>query len=243
MTAALPTLVSCAFAVLVAAAALADPLLLTTAVALCVLALAAGWGELLDLPDPRGSGATVLAAGWLALLLAHLRSAQDSPLAALTGLMALCVLAAFGHELLRKDGRHDLVGSVTGTLSGEVVAVFGAGWALLPGYQHGSDVVICMVAAVAGAAALCAAPLPSPALEGGAVLAGTVCCVLVALVVLPGTVASLALCGAGVAAAATGVDRLLRPQIRSAAASFTVASAPVTLAGTAGYVAFRVLVV
>ncbi|MDQ1292180.1 MAG: hypothetical protein QG608_57 [Actinomycetota bacterium] len=242
MTAALPTLMSCAFGVLVAAAALADPLLLTAAVALCILTMAMGWGELLGLPDPAGSGATVLAAGWIALLLAYLRSAQDSPLGALAGLMALCVLAAFGHELLRKDGRKNLVGSVTGTLSGEAIAVFGAGWVLLSDLPVGSDVVACTAAAAVGALAVCSTPLPSPALEGAAVLTGTVLCVLVSLFLLPGATASLALCGAGVAAAATGVDRLLRPAVRSSATQLSMAAAPVILAGTAGYVAFRVLV-
>jgi len=107
------------------------PLLLAAAVAMAVLLLARGWARVLDLPAPRGTAAVVVVTGWAAAALAVRAAGMTRPLAPFAALLALGVLLAFGHELVRRE-RHDLVESVTGTLSGQALALLGGGWVLLP---------------------------------------------------------------------------------------------------------------
>ena len=76
-------------------------------------------------------------------------------------LLALGVLLAFAHELLRRDGRPRLVESVTGTFTGQAVVVLGAGWVFLPMTADGVGAV-----AVAGGAAIVARYLPSTRAAG-----------------------------------------------------------------------------
>ena len=124
---ALRTLLSLATAALVAVAAYAGDPFLLAAVGLLVVGTAAGWATLLDLPHPRGTGVVVALAGLAAAGAAVADRTRDAPLAAFGIVLALAVLVAFVHELLRRDGRADLVESLTGTFSGEVVVVLGSG--------------------------------------------------------------------------------------------------------------------
>lgn len=241
MTAVVGALVSLAAAVLVAVASFADPLLLAAAVGFVVVVVALGWSALLRLPHPRGSALAVALTG-LAGAVAAWQLANQRPLAALASVIALSVPLAFAHELFRRDGRARLLESVTGTLSGQVVAVLAAGWLLLPGTRLGADGVLVAAVAVGVARLLTAAPLPSPA-------AGWVCfgvaagASVVVAVVRTSDPLPASVMGAGVAAVVAAIDRLLvhQPTSRTATGLLAAAATPVSVAGTVAYAAVRLL--
>lgn len=243
MTAVLAALTSIALAALIAVAGYAGPALLAAAAAVAVLAVALGWGTLLDLPAPRGSGIVVALTGWAGIGTAAIASSQAGPLAAFSSLLAFSVLVSFVHELARRDGRVDLVESVTGTVSGQVVAVLSAGWTLVP--MTVLDVQGIVVGAVALAAARLATAVPLPARFVGWVsfAAGAAVGSAVAWFLVPGRVGAAAACAAAVAAVAAALDRLLsaQPSARSGLAMVAAAAAPVTAVGTVTYAMARLL--
>ncbi len=242
MTAVLGALGSAALAALVAVAAYSGPMVVGAAVAVAVLALAAGWADLLDLPDARGTGAVLGLTGLLAAAAGVYSVDRPRPLTAFAALLAFSVLAAFAHELLRRGGRADLVESVTGTLSGQVVAVLGAGWVLVPTTRLGVQGVL--VAAAAVVAARAATALPWPRVAGWLALpAGAGAASLAAALYTPGFVAAGAVTGLAVAAVVAGLDRLLAVQpAPSVAGLAAAAAAPVTAVGTVAYAVARLLV-
>ena len=94
-----------------------------------VLAVVIGWAPLLNLPSPRGtSGVLAFAAamlgvsGWLARPVTSGIGNLDTVL----GAFALTILAAFVHQLARRDGRPRLVESLTSEVSGVLLI---AAWA------------------------------------------------------------------------------------------------------------------
>ena len=238
-----PAVATVALTAVLAGCGYAGTAFLAAAILLAVAGLAAGWGRLLALPHPRGSGAVVALSGVVAVVTAVVSAGRDHPLAPFAVILALSVLAAFGHELLRKDGRPRLVDSVTGTFAGEVLAVLGAGWLLLPGSRTGVNGVA--VAAAAVVAARLATALPWPlritgwiALLGSAAFGGIAAVLLPEFDLWPG-----ALIGACVGVVVAAVDRTLmyQPAARSWPAVAAVAVAPVLAAGTAAYTVARVV--
>ena len=228
-------------AVLVAVAAQAGPVALAAAVAVAVLLVAAGWAPLLRLPDPRGTALVVAASGLAGAAAAVLVQGAERPLAVFAALVAASVLLAFLHELVRGGGRAELVESVTGTLSGQVVAVLGAGWPLVPTTALGLPGVV--VAAAALAAAKLAGALPGPERFPGwaALLLGTAAGAGAAQLVVPSRLVAATAVAAGVAAVAAGLDRLLttQPAASSVAGALAAAAAPVTAVGTVAYAVAR----
>lgn len=92
--------------------------------ALCVGAVVVGWVRLLDLPSPRGSTAVLgvsavglVATGWLAAL--PERGVAD--LRWVLAALGLSILAAFVHQLARRDGRPRLVESLTANVAGILI--------------------------------------------------------------------------------------------------------------------------
>jgi hypothetical protein len=231
-------------AALIALAAYANGTVLAAAVALPVLALATGWAQLIDLPSPRGSALLVGGTGLAALGTAVAVQDTVSPLAAFAGVIAGAVLAAFGHELLRRDGRVDVVESVTGSLSGQVIAVLGAGWVLLPTTNAGVEGVLVAAAGVAGARI--AAELPWRVLVTAwvgfafGIVGSTVAAIVVGGIPL-GTAATI---GVTVAGAVAALDRLLGSDLdaQRSPGLLAAAAAPVCVAGTVAYAAVRLLV-
>lgn len=233
-----------ALAALVAVAGYAaTPLLLAGAVGLAVLLLALGWGRLLELPAPRGSAVVIALTGWAAAVLALRATGMIRPLAPFAALLALSVLLAFGHELVRRGGRAQLVESVTGTLSGQSLALLGGGWVLLPTTRLALTALATAALAAVGARFAGLIPVP-PVFSGWAALAGgTLAGVVAAVVLEPGRFLALLLVAAVVAAVVAGLDQLVLPlaRERGVPAALAAGAVPVLAVGTAAYAVARLL--
>ena len=125
----LTILATVAFAALVALTGYASPEFVSVAVALAGFVLAWGWPLLLSLPSPRGTMA-VLGLGTVLMTAAVLLTQDDPYLRWMPAALAVAVIAAFLHQLLRRDGRPRLTESVAATTSG--LAVISSGIALAP---------------------------------------------------------------------------------------------------------------
>jgi hypothetical protein len=217
-------------------------LLIAAAVGLAVLFLAVGWGALIDLPSPRGSATTVVLTGWLASGLAIRAVGMTRPLAPFAALLALGVLLAFGHELARRN-RDDLVESVTGTLSGQALALLGGGWVLLPTTPLALTALNATVAAAVLARLVGLVPLPPLYLPWVALVAGTAAGGVTGGILDVGRIGSVLLLSAVVSAVVAGLDRLLLPQLsgRGVAAALSVGAAPLLAVGTAAYAVARLV--
>ncbi len=243
MNAALSALVAVAATVLLAVAASAGPTLLTGAAAVCVLAVALGWGGLLRVPERRGTTAVVALTGLAGVAAAELGRTRERPLAAFASLIALGVLVAFAHELLRRDGRPRLVESLTGTFAGQVVAVLGAGWQLIPATALGVAGVT--VAAVSAAATKGATAVAMPARLTGWVSfgVGSVAAVAAAYTLERSHLAAGVAVGVSVAVVVSALDRVLASQapLPSVMALVSASVAPVTAAGTVAFAVAKLL--
>ncbi|MDU0313347.1 hypothetical protein RKE38_06570 [Phycicoccus sp. M110.8] len=235
-----------AFAALVALTGYASPRFVALAVALGGFVLAWGWPVLLGLPSPRGT-TTVLSVG-VALTTAAVLLTRDEPyLEWMPAAMALAVLAAFAHQLLRRDGRPRLTESIASTVAGLAIVASGAAFAPIPQYLYGEHG---LAAAMAGlAVGVLADPLISvPRLRQWALFismfAGGLAALVVALVAGEPTAGSGALLGLLAAAISHAARRVLAPlpaaplpraQLASALAAsllvgviaFTVVTSPV----------------
>ncbi len=237
--------VSVALTALVAVTGQVGSQMLATAVALAVVCLALGWAELLGLEQARISTAAVIgASGLAATVLALVVQSSMQPLAAFAVLLAGCVLLAFAHQLLRRDGRARLVESLTATVSGQVIAVLGAGWVLLQDTGMGRDGLVVAAAAVAVASAAVVVPVPR-GLRGWVAFAGGLVAAVVAILVLggdsAGSLPARLLVGLAVSAVASGTALLLASQ-RSASRPLgllAAGAAPVCAVGTVAYAVAR----
>ena len=118
-----------AFAALVALTGYASPEFVAVAVALAGFVIAWGWPTLLGLPSPRGT-TTVLAIGTVLMTVTVLLTRHDPFLQWMPAALAVGVIVAFVHQLMRRDGRPRLTESVAGVTSG--LAIISAGTALAP---------------------------------------------------------------------------------------------------------------
>ncbi|GAB3442332.1 hypothetical protein GCM10027517_19260 [Phycicoccus ginsengisoli] len=231
-----------AFAVLVALTGYASPRFVAVAVALAGFVLAWGWPVLLGLPSPRGT-TTVLSVG-TALATGAVFLTRDEPyLEWLPAAMAVAVIVAFGHQLLRRDGRPRLTESVASVVAGLAVVSSGAALAAIPQFlngQHG------LAAAMAGlAVGALADPLISvPRLRQWALFiamfSGGVAALVVALVAGEPTVGSAALLGLLAAAISHATRRVLAPLPASPQPRAQLASA-MAASMLVGVVAFTVV--
>ena len=247
-----------ALAALVALDAWTPSAVLAAAVLLAGLLLAAGWPALLALPTPRGTtgvvaGTAVASAVAVALATAVVPAAGLLSWAAPA--LAVALLVAFGHQLLRRDGRPRLVESVTAVVTGQALVIGAAAWVAVPHTAAGPALVVGGALAVAVSALLGATswPLrvvgPASALLGAAAgWVGT----LLGLAAGPGAAgiddpAALAGLLVGLLAGVlTAVWRTLvapLPALHSRRAALAVAAAPVALSGPCTYVLARVLLV
>jgi hypothetical protein len=237
----LGALVSAALAGLVALSAYSGVSVLGAAVALVVLATALGWAPLFELPGRVGSGVVVAVAGWAGVALALAVQYRVRPLAAFAELLAVAVLIAFVHEILRRAPREALVESLTGTFAGEVVVVLAGAWVLVP--RTGVGVAGVLVGAVAVGGARLATALPWPGAVTGwiGLVAGTVGAAIAAMIVSPVHVGPGAVIGVAVAAVVAGLDRLLAlpAAARGTAALVASSAAPVAAAGVVAYAVAR----
>lgn len=236
------SLVSVLLAVGLVAAAHWGATVLAGAVALAVVLVALGWGALLDLERARITTAVVIAVSGLSGVGLALRTADRvQPLAAFAGLIAGCVVLAFAHQLLRRDGRGGLVESVTATLSGQVIAVLGAGWMLLPQTRLGLAGLTVAAAALAGSAIVVGLPIESNVRGWAAFAGGAVVASLASVLVADGDLLATALVGVAVAAVASGTTMLLQSQHAAGRLIGLPAAAagPVCAVGTVAYAVAR----
>lgn len=149
----LTILATVAFAALVALTAYASPQFVTVAVALAGFVLAWGWPVLLGLPSPRGTTA-VLATGTVLTGAAVLVTDQDPFLRWVPAALAVAVIVAFLHQLVRRDGRPRLAESVSGSVTGLALVAAGVSMAPIPRVLDGAPALAAAMAALA-VSALC----------------------------------------------------------------------------------------
>jgi len=233
----LSALLSIVSAALVALAGHLGSGLLAGVLGLVVVGTAVGWGVLGDLPDPRGSTISMALTGVVAVVVAALAANRSRPLAAFAALVAGAIIVAFAHELVRGDGRTNLVESVTGTFAGQLVAILAAGWLLLPPTSFGSGGVVVAATSVIAARAVGALPWPANTRGWLALVAGAGAAFLVAHSAEPTRLSSATIMGVAVAMVVAAVDRLLARQhsSRTWVGLFAAALAPLCVAGTAAY--------
>lgn len=170
--------------VVLVAGALADPVVLTFAVAASGTALAWGWAGALGLPAPRGTLVVVLL-GSLAVVLAVGARGSAPWLVWVPAALSIGMIVAFGHQLLRVDGRPRLAESVSSVVLALALVACGA---LLVPPAHTSEGRALVVAAVLAALAsaltdlLGRRPNLQPWLSALAMVAGGLTAVVVALV-------------------------------------------------------------
>lgn len=111
------------------------------------LVLAWGWPLMLGLPRPTGSGA-VLAIGGLGFAAVGL-FAQGDGTQGFSIVLAISLVLAFLHELIRTDGRPHLVLSIAGTALGLAVLTSGAFLVAATRHPSGADAVTVAVGAAA----------------------------------------------------------------------------------------------
>jgi len=147
----------------VAITAFGDRYLLVGTVVAMLGIFSIGWPGLLGLPARRSS---------VVLLLVALAAAVGTQL--LTGDLAmvavvygLLVVAAFVHELARRDGRPRLVESVAGAVTGMAVIVSGVGWLAIGSGASAIGLLVVGAVTLAVAAVCTSLPLRAP---GGPVL-------------------------------------------------------------------------
>jgi hypothetical protein len=119
------------------------------------LVVAVGWPTVVDAPARRGAS-VVIALGALGSLTAVALTAGEPFLRELPEVLAVAVLLAFVHELVRRDGRERLVESVAGAASGVVVAGCVAGWVAAGRTTGGASLVVTGALALAVGSAMSA---------------------------------------------------------------------------------------
>lgn len=249
-----------ALAGLLAVAAFAPGPVLLLAVLLVAALVAVGWPDLLDLPARRGTTAVVVLAAFAAAVTVAWAVRADRGFggsaeglsAQLPTVAALALLAAFVHQLVRRDGRPRLVESVTGAVTGQAVVVLGAAWIAVPSTYAGAPLVAVVLAALAATTAVCATgwPLrvagPVSLMVGAAT--GWFASAVTILLGAEGVVSDarwtvggiLAGVGAGVVAAAWRAQTVRLPAVGTLPAALAVAAVPVALAGGGAYVVGRI---
>jgi len=248
VTALLPAGLAALSAVVIAVTGFAGGWIVTAAAGLCVLAMAVGWGELLRLPHRSGTAIMVGVLGLGALVAGTVAAAPKTgvarPLSVFAAVIAIAVLTSFAHELLRQDGRRDVVESVTGTFTGQVMAVLAAGWVLLEQTRPGSSAVIVAAAAVIASRLLTALPLPlsTVLLSWIGMGVGLVAALATSFFVSDVPPLNAAVVGAAVAGIGIAIDQLFAPvpERQVDLGLLARAAAPVAAAGTVAYAVVRI---
>jgi len=222
--------------------ALTEPVVLLLAVALAQGVVVAGWYASLAVPGTFG-GAVVAGGTALGADLVVLAEDGDRPLSSVPAVLAVSVLAALVHQLVRRDGRDRLTASLTATVAVTALAALGCFLLAADAGRHGAPLVAAATSgAMLGAAAMALRPLlrlPVWSLAAAGAAAATAVGVAVAGATDLGTAAAVAVvvsaAGAGAMAAAV-VARSAAPQPMLAGAL------PLVVAGPLAYVLGRLLV-
>lgn len=193
-------------------AVLASPVLLAVALAACAVLVAWGWAGTLNAPTPRGTFG-VITLGGLALVLAVGARDQSPWLAWVPPAVALGVVGAFVHQILRKDGRPRVVESVSQVVLALSVVACGALLVPLGHTAAGAGMVLAVLAAAVASSLtdqLGRFPAVRPWLTALALLAGGLAGAVVGLV-LDAPLATWLLLGVGAGALSHAMRAVLRP--------------------------------
>lgn len=212
------------------------------------LVLAVGWPRLLRLPNPLGSG-VVIALGGVGAVLTVTATHGGDALRELPVVVALAILLAFVNELARQDGRRRLVDSVSGTVTGVLVATASAGWVASERMPGGTYLVIAgavslAIAAFASfAAGISAMSHREWATASVTTSAGMLSGAAVAAVMPDTSPLVGAFLGLGTGMLVAALDALFHrlPALRSRLASMAAVVLPVAVSGILVYVVGRVL--
>ncbi|MCK9795196.1 hypothetical protein M1843_15705 [Isoptericola sp. 4D.3] len=217
--------------------------LAVVAAALAIL-LAIGWAPLLRLPAQGGTTVVVALAGLGAVAVAW--GTEGEPVLRNVPLvLAMALVLAFVAEMLRRGGRPRLVESVSGTVTGAVVAVCASGWVAAGRSEAGASLVVASAIGLAVASAVSATPVArgwAGSLVGvalGGVAAGGAAAVLPSIDPISGLVAGL------VSGLVVAVLRLLferQPALTSRRAVLAAVTTPVAVAGVLVFVVGRLVV-
>jgi hypothetical protein len=227
----------------VAGAAYVGVVPLVVVVAVLVVLLALGWPVLLDAPAPGGATIVTLGAGFGGAAVAW-RTQGEPVLRHLPIVIAMALVLAFLAEMLRRDGRHRLVESVSGTVAGAFVAAAAGGWIATVRSVGGPALVVTAAAAVAVAAAVSALAVARGwvgallAVAAGAVAGAASGAAVPDVEPVTGLVAG-AVAGLGVAAMRVLLERL--PQVRGVRGALAAATVPVAVGGMLVFAVGRVL--
>lgn len=235
-----------ALSALVALTGFAHPVLVAFAVGLAGLVLAWGWPVLLGLPSRRGT-TTVLAIGAVACTAAAAMTPDEPYLRWLPAAVAVSLIAAFLHQLLRRDGRPRLSESVAASGAGLAILSSGAAYVPLPYTLGGSETLAVAMAGLA-LASLADLAVPSARLRAWALPIAMVVGGLAGLVVAledgrpqPATGALIGVLVAGTSHATRRVLAVL-PSMVSARSQLVAGSTSVLMCGVVVYTLGRLLV-
>ncbi|GAB4086562.1 hypothetical protein GCM10028784_31920 [Myceligenerans cantabricum] len=229
----------------VAAAAYVEPrpLALAAMAGLLVVLVSLGWPRMLRLPAPGGSLLVVLLAG-LGATAATWYTVSEPVLRHLPTILAVSIVLAFLSEMMRRDGRRHLTESLTGTVTGIVVAVCAAGWVAVARTEAGAMLVATAAFALAIAAASAALPLKGWRALAMAVVAAVVTGAGVATVLSGMDTVSGAWTGAVAGIVVGGLHLLLErlPALRGRLAGLAAATVPVAVTGMFVFVVGRLVI-
>ena len=235
--------VTAALAALVAVAGYVGGISVSIVAALLALAFAIGWPSLASLPFKPGSAAVIALGGLGGVAAVHY--VLDQPyLRYLPVVFATAILLAFLNELLRRDGRERLVESVSGTVTGTLLAVAVAGWVAIGRTPGGEPIVVVGALALAVGSAVVALPLVGWTGATVTTLAATGAGALAALVLPDIDLVAGVVLGAAVGVLVSSLH-VLFDALRTLARKLPSIAAvvlPVTVTGILVYVVGRVLV-
>lgn len=126
---------------------------------LLILVFAHGWPPLIYVPSRRGGPIVIALTGLVALCL--IAATHNLAWAAIA--MGFGVMGAFIHQMMREPGRKGLVESVAGIVTGCTVALCASGWVALTDNARIKPMLYIGLASLAAAALAAAAPLPGVA--------------------------------------------------------------------------------
>ncbi|MPV37225.1 hypothetical protein [Georgenia subflava] len=220
-------------AALLAVAGYLSQNLLTGVVLVLGTLFALGWPRLLELPTRRGASIVIALSALAGLAVVRLAGAGE-----LAVVMGLAVVAAFVHQMARRDGRPRLVESVSGVVTGAVVVVSAAGWIAIDTGEVTEALVVTAAATIAAAAATTAVPARTELVASVATVVGggiglLIGTVLAGVGTVPGMLVGLA---AGILTAALHVlfgrfpaSHRIRPALAAAVLVLLVSGVPVYL--------------
>lgn len=167
--------IAAGIAAVIAVAAFYGPWSLGTAVVALIISVSWGWPTLVKIPNRRSASLVIAVVGLSSVAIVALT--PDEPILQwIPLLLSGGVLLAFARELTRGDGRPQLVESVTGVITGMVVAVCAVGWLAIDRSQPTYAIEIVGAITLAVCAALSGLPLRgwtgAGVTIGGALVAG-----------------------------------------------------------------------